>query len=58
MPRITQVEIHDVRFPNSQSADGSDAVHPDPDYSVACVFLHTEQAGLEGHGCTFAKGRK
>jgi L-fuconate dehydratase len=57
MPKITQVEIHDVRFPNSQSADGSDAVHPDPDYSVAYVILHTEQAGLEGHGYTFTIGR-
>ena len=27
-------KVCDVRFPTSLEADGSDAIHPDPDYSA------------------------
>ena len=27
-------KVSDVRFPTSLEADGSDAIHPDPDYSA------------------------
>jgi len=56
-PRITRVEVLDIRFPTSDQLDGSDAVHTDPDYSAAYVVLHTDVAGLEGHGLTFTIGR-
>jgi L-fuconate dehydratase len=49
--------VFDVRFPTSHSLDGSDAMHPDPDYSAAYVILSTDHPGLEGHGLTFTIGR-
>jgi L-fuconate dehydratase len=55
--RITALDTHDVRFPTSDQADGSDAMHPDPDYSAAYVVLRTSQPGLQGHGLTFTIGR-
>jgi L-fuconate dehydratase len=54
--KITRLEILDLRFPTSLSADGTDAVHKDPDYSAAYVILHTDES-LEGHGFTFTIGR-
>jgi len=55
---ITRVEALDVRFPTSEGAHGSDAMHTDPDYSAAYVVLHTDRADrLEGHGLTFTLGR-
>ncbi|MCC2975189.1 L-fuconate dehydratase [Sphingomonas sp. PL-96] len=57
MTQITGLRIRDVRFPTSQSLDGSDAMNPDPDYSAAYVVLETDAAGLEGHGLTFTIGR-
>jgi len=57
MTRITGLRTADIRFPTSQSLDGSDAMNPDPDYSAAYVTLHTDQSGLEGHGLTFTIGR-
>lgn len=56
MPRITGLRTVDVRFPTSQSLDGSDAMNPDPDYSAAYVVLETD-GPLEGHGLTFTIGR-
>jgi L-fuconate dehydratase len=53
---ITALEVRDLRFPTSRSLAGSDARHPDPDYSAAYAILKTE-AGLEGHGLTFTIGR-
>ena len=53
---ITDFEVLDLRFPTSRTRDGSDAMHPDPDYSAAYVILHTDQ-GREGHGLTFTIGR-
>lgn len=56
--RIIDISAHDIRFPTSTALDGSDAMHPDPDYSAAYVILHTDHpAGLSGHGLTFTCGR-
>nr|WP_298094455.1 L-fuconate dehydratase [uncultured Shinella sp.] len=57
MTKITSLRSIDLRFPTSQSLDGSDAMNPDPDYSAAYVVLGTDEAGLEGHGLTFTIGR-
>ncbi len=57
MTTITAVRVEDIRFPTSQSLDGSDAMNPDPDYSAAYVILETDTPGLEGHGLTFTIGR-
>lgn len=53
---VTELEVHDVRFPTSEQLDGSDAMNPDPDYSAAYVVLHTD-AGPPGHGLCFTIGR-
>jgi L-fuconate dehydratase len=50
------MRVLDIRFPTSRAAVGTDAMHPDPDYSAAYVILDTN-AGLEGHGLTFTIGR-
>jgi L-fuconate dehydratase len=55
--RITGFETYDLRFPTSDDGDGSDAMHPDPDYSAAYVVLKTDAPGLLGHGFTFTIGR-
>lgn len=55
--RITALEARDIRFPTSDHNDGSDAMHPDPDYSAAYVILRTNVDGLEGHGLAFTIGR-
>lgn len=66
---ITEVEVHDVRFPTSAGRHGSDAMHPDPDYSAAVVVLRTDgtdgaegrermaDAAPRGHGLAFTLGR-
>lgn len=56
MTRITAVSTHDLRARTSRSFAGSDAQHPDPDYSAAYVVLQTDGAH-EGHGMTFTIGR-
>lgn len=56
MTKITGLTTHDLRFPTSDSLDGSDAMNPDPDYSAAYVVLHTDGT-YEGHGLTFTIGR-
>lgn len=56
MTRITGLRTHDLRFPTSESLDGSDAMNPDPDYSAAYVVLETD-GDFEGHGLTFTIGR-
>jgi L-fuconate dehydratase len=53
--RIVGFEVSDVRFPTSRDLAGSDAMNPDPDYSVAYVVLRSE-SGLEGHGFAFTIG--
>ncbi|WP_105381400.1 L-fuconate dehydratase [Neorhizobium alkalisoli] len=57
MTRITDLRVFDLRFPTSQSLDGSDAMNPDPDYSAAYVILDTDGENLSGHGLTFTIGR-
>ena len=57
MITITGVEVIDLRFPTSQTADGSDAMNKDGDYSAAYVILRTDDPLLSGHGFTFTIGR-
>ncbi|MFF5992335.1 enolase C-terminal domain-like protein [Prauserella flavalba] len=58
MARLIALQTHDVRFPTSQTLDGSDAMNPDPDYSAAYLRLRTDAGdGLEGHGFVFTIGR-
>ncbi|MBK1786308.1 L-fuconate dehydratase [Prauserella cavernicola] len=58
MARLIALQTHDVRFPTSQTLDGSDAMNPDPDYSAAYLRLLTDAGdGLEGHGFVFTIGR-
>jgi L-fuconate dehydratase len=62
MATITGVRVEDVRFPTSATADGSDAMNKDADYSAAYVVLETdatEPTGdpLGGYGLTFTIGR-
>ncbi|EFN85985.1 mitochondrial enolase superfamily member 1 isoform X1 [Harpegnathos saltator] len=54
--RIIDIDVKDIRFPTSLLADGSDAMHTDPDYSCAYVTIKTDQ-GYEGYGLTFTLGR-
>ena len=67
-PTVTELEVHDIRFPTSEQLDGSDAMNPDPDYSAAYVVLRTDAdhtsedatdqtGGTEGHGFVFTIGR-
>ncbi|MCQ8190235.1 fuconate dehydratase [Streptomyces sp. RCU064] len=60
-PSVTELEVHDIRFPTSEQLDGSDAMNPDPDYSAAYVVLRTDAgegaAAAEGHGFVFTIGR-
>ena len=42
MSTIVSVDVSDVRFPTSQSLDGSDAMNPDPDYSAAYLVVRTD----------------
>nr|XP_012153601.1 PREDICTED: mitochondrial enolase superfamily member 1-like isoform X2 [Megachile rotundata] len=53
---ITEIDVTDIRFPTSLLADGSDAMHTDPDYSCAYVTIKTNK-GIEGYGLTFTLGR-
>jgi L-fuconate dehydratase len=57
MTTITGVRVHDVRFPTSLTADGSDAMNKDGDYSAAYVVLETDDPELAGYGFTFTIGR-
>lgn len=54
--QIVDLEVFDIRFPTHLSADGSDAMHTDPDYSCAYVILNTDGVFC-GHGFTFTIGR-
>ena len=57
MTTITGVDVVDVRFPTSLTADGSDAMNKDVDYSAAYVILRTDDPELGGYGFTFTIGR-
>ena len=50
MATIIGIDTFDVRFPTSASLDGSDAMHPDPDYSAAYVVLETDGDRWPGSG--------
>ena len=54
--QITGYSVRDIRFPTSDSLDGSDAMHSDPDYSAAYIVLETS-GDHAGHGFTFTLGR-
>ncbi|XP_050304770.1 mitochondrial enolase superfamily member 1-like [Anthonomus grandis grandis] len=54
--KIVSLDVKDIRFPTSLQADGSDAMHTDPDYSCAYVTIKLH-SGLEGDGLTFTCGR-
>ncbi|KAK3567461.1 hypothetical protein QTP86_019989, partial [Hemibagrus guttatus] len=54
---ITKVTVGDVRFPTSLEQHGSDAMHTDPDYSVAYVVIDTDTESFKGFGLTFTVGR-
>ena len=53
---ITNVRVHDIRFPTSRNKDGSDAMNASGDHSATYVILETDSA-LSGHGLTFTIGR-
>ncbi|MEV4843254.1 enolase C-terminal domain-like protein [Micromonospora matsumotoense] len=53
--RITDVDVHDVRFPTAAAGDGSDAINRG-DYSASYVELRTG-TGPTGAGFTFTNGR-
>ncbi|ETO08603.1 hypothetical protein RFI_28784 [Reticulomyxa filosa] len=58
--KLSKFETFDVRFPTSDFAHGSDAVHVEPDYSAAYIiitFTNNEKKSIEGHGMTFSLGR-
>ncbi|GIJ76927.1 L-fuconate dehydratase [Micromonospora phaseoli] len=55
MTTITDVTVHDVRFPTAASGDGSDAINRG-DYSATYVELSTDD-GPTGAGFTFTNGR-
>ncbi|MBT2566168.1 L-fuconate dehydratase [Arthrobacter sp. ISL-85] len=57
MPHITGFDVFDVRFPTSLSADGSDAMNQDADYSAAYIVLRTDDPAVYGCGFTFTIGR-
>ncbi len=57
MVTIIGVDVIDLRFPTSQTADGSDAMNKDGDYSAAYVILRTDDPQLAGYGFTFTIGR-
>ena len=53
---VVDLRVQDIRFPTSLEADGSDAIHPDPDYSACYVTLTTDN-GYNGYGLAFTLGR-
>ncbi|WP_447956678.1 enolase C-terminal domain-like protein [Vreelandella sp. EE7] len=57
MATVTSIDLVDLRFPTSDSSDGSDAVNKDADYSAAYLTLVTNDAALYGCGFTFTIGR-
>ncbi|TNB74588.1 L-fuconate dehydratase [Arthrobacter sp. BB-1] len=57
MPHITGYDVFDVRFPTSLTADGSDAMNHDADYSAAYIVLTTDDPAVYGCGFTFTIGR-
>ncbi len=54
---LEKIRARDIRFPTSLGKHGSDAMHPDPDYSAAYVEITTNDSKQVGHGLTFTCGR-
>jgi len=54
--RIAAIDPVDIRFPTSRDLTGSDAMNPDPDYSLAYLTIRLDD-GFEGHGFAFTIGR-
>jgi L-fuconate dehydratase len=54
---IQDLLVEDVRFPTSLELDGSDASHPDPDYSAVYVTIVTDIPQFKGFGICFTIGR-
>ncbi len=54
---IKDLLVSDVRFPTSLELDGSDASHPDPDYSAVYVTIVTDVDKYKGFGISFTVGR-
>ncbi|WP_394254470.1 enolase C-terminal domain-like protein [Pseudoclavibacter helvolus] len=58
MSKVQSLMTVDVRFPTSLTADGTDAMNLDPDYSAAYVVIETDAAnGHSGHAFAFTIGR-
>jgi len=57
MPRISALDVIDVRFPTSRTLDGSDAMNPEPDYSAAYLALHVDDSDVAGYSLLFTTGR-
>lgn len=58
MPKITEAQVFDIRFPTSRGLHGSDAMNSAPDNSTAYCVLRTDSPdGLCGHGFTLTCGR-
>lgn len=55
-PIIKRITTRDVRFPTSNTLEGSDSLHTNPNYSCAYVSLETD-ATNEGHGIIFTIGK-
>lgn len=56
--KIRSIDTYDVRFPTSRTLAGSDAMHPDPDYSAAYAVVRVDDANApSGHGLAFTIGR-
>jgi L-fuconate dehydratase len=53
---FTRFQVADIRFPTSVELDGSDAMNPDPDYSLAYLTVHTSEDAA-GYGFVFTIGR-
>ena len=56
MIKITNITVVDIRFPTSKDQTGSDAIHKDPNYSVAYITIFTSDNNLKGYGITFTAG--
>ena len=55
---IKELVARDVRFPTSFQKDGSDAIHPGPDYSMVYIELIPSSDDIPvGTGLTFSLGR-
>ena len=57
MIKITNITVVDIRFPTSKDQTGSDAIHKDPNYSVAYITISTSDNNLKGYGITFTAGK-